>query len=101
MPIARAPNLTRVIEDMKERGYWIAAASGTAAKTIWEEDWDRPLGIVIGNEEAGIRPAVEKACDFSVRIPISGHVESLNASVSAAVLLFEIQRYRKAPMRGA
>lgn len=88
IPVARAPSLIQVIEEMQERGYWIVGATGSAETTIWEMDWDRPLGIVIGSEEKGMRSTVEKACDFHVSIPMRGDVESLNASVAAGILLF-------------
>ncbi len=94
IPIGRTPNLLQVIEEMKERGYWIVGADGTADTTIWEMDWDRPLGIVIGNEEKGLRPLISRACDYRIRIPLSGPVESLNASVAAGLILFAALRSR-------
>lgn len=88
IPIARTSNLTRVLEEMKERGYWIVGLSGEGETSIWDMDWDRPLGIVIGSEEKGMRAGVTKLCDFTVSIPISDRVESLNASVAAGIVLF-------------
>lgn len=96
IPIARTSNMRQVIDEMKERGYWIAGASGQAEMSIWDMDWDRPLGIVIGNEEKGLRPSISAACDFVVRIPLTGHVESLNASVAAGLFLFAAARARVA-----
>jgi len=94
IPIGRTANLLSVIDEMKERGYWIVGADGTAESSIWEMDWDRPLGIIIGNEEKGIRPTILNACDYKIRIPLAGPVESLNASVAAGLFLFAAARNR-------
>ncbi len=94
IPIARAGNLADVIEQLKERGYWVAGAAGEGDTSVWEMDWDRPLAIVIGSEDRGIRPQIAKACDYLVAIPMRGPVESLNASVAAGILLFAAARSR-------
>jgi 23S rRNA (guanosine2251-2'-O)-methyltransferase len=95
VPIARTGNLAGVIEQLKERGYWIAGASGTGETSVWEMDWDRPLALVIGNEERGLRPQIARACDYRVAIPMRGPAESLNASVAAGILLFAAARTRR------
>lgn len=94
LPVARTHNLKLVIEGMKERGYWIAGAEGSGATSMWDMDWDRPLGIVIGSEEKGMMPTVRALCDYEVSIPMPGPAESLNASVAAAILLFQATRCR-------
>ncbi|GIV58945.1 MAG: 23S rRNA (guanosine(2251)-2'-O)-methyltransferase RlmB [Rhodothermaceae bacterium] len=94
VPLARAGNLADVIQQLKERGYWVAGAAGTGATSLWEMDWDRPLALVIGNEEKGLRPRVAGACDYLVSIPMRGPAESLNASVAAGILLFVAMRAR-------
>jgi len=94
MPIARAGNLKQVITGMKERGYWIAGAEGAGKTSMWDMDWDTPLGLVIGSEEKGMAPSVRALCDFEVSIPMRGPAESLNASVAAAILLFQAIRCR-------
>ena len=94
IPIARVPNLGRVIDEMKERGYWIVGADGNGETTVWEMDWDRPLGIVIGSEQKGMRSSIAEACDFRVSIPLRGKVASLNASVAAGIILFAAVRGR-------
>jgi 23S rRNA (guanosine2251-2'-O)-methyltransferase len=73
---------------LKERGYWIAGADGGGETSVWEMDWDRPLAIVMGSESDGMSRKVADQCDYTVRIPIRGAVESLNASVAAGILLF-------------
>jgi len=92
IPIARTSNISRVMEEMKERGYWIVGAAGDGETSIWDMDWDRPLGIVIGSEGKGMRRGVSKMCDFTVSIPISGNVDSLNASVAAGIILVTASR---------
>ena len=95
VPCARVPNLVREVDNLKERGFWIAGASARADKTIYEADLRGPLGIVIGSEGRGISSLLRKKCDFLVRVPSMGHVPSLNASVAAAVILFEVLRQRQ------
>lgn len=94
IPVARVTNLREAILQLKERGYWIVGADGTAQTSCWDQDWDRPIAIVIGSEGTGMRPSIAAACDYLVRIPMRGPAESLNASVAAGVLLFAAIRTR-------
>lgn len=94
IPVARTSHLGNVIEEMKERGYWIAGASGEGDTSVWDMDWDRAIGLVIGSEEKGMKPSIEKQCDFKVSIPIKSEMESLNASVAAGILLIASTRSR-------
>ena len=94
IPVARTGNLAEAIEQLKERGYWIAGAAGDGETSVWAMDWDRPIALVIGSEHRGLRPRVAAACDYHVAIPLRGPVESLNASVAAGVLLFAAARVR-------
>ncbi len=94
--IARVTNLARALETLKEAGYWSVAAEPTGEKTLWNAALDGPLAVVVGAEGAGVRKGMLEHCDFLVRIPMVGQVASLNASVSAAVLLAEVAR-RRAP----
>jgi len=87
--VARTGNIPRLIEQLKERGYWIAGADGSGDATLAEMDWDRPLALVIGSEEKGMSRVVSEACDYRVSIPMESGVESLNASVAAALLLYQ------------
>lgn len=94
IPIARVPKLVDVMEQLKERGYWVAGAAGDGETSVWEMDWDRAVALVIGNEERGLSPRMADACDFRVAIPMRGPAESLNASVAAGILLFAAARVR-------
>lgn len=95
VPIARVTNISNVIEELKREGVWIAGADANAPKAVYEEDLSKvDLGLVIGNEGKGISAKVREKCDFLVSIPQSGTVTSLNASVSAGVLIYEIMRQR-------
>lgn len=94
VPVARVTNLSRALEDLKAGGVWVAAADPEGDQVIWEARLDGPLALVIGAEGAGVRPGVLKHCDLRLRIPMGGQVGSLNASVSAALVLYEAARQR-------
>jgi 23S rRNA (guanosine2251-2'-O)-methyltransferase len=93
-PIARVVNISRALEELKEAGVWVAAADTHSTEPLWKARLDGPLALVIGAEGAGVREGVLKHCDFRLRIPMAGQVGSLNASVSAAILLYEVARQR-------
>lgn len=95
IPIARSDNLPRLLTQLKERGYWIYGAEGTAETSHWEADWDRPAVVVLGSEGEGLAPEVAEACDELVAIPMRGPAESLNVSVAAGLLLFAAARPRQ------
>ncbi len=92
--IAKETNLTNSILYLKNNGYWIAGADLRAAKTIFETDLKMPLALIIGSEGSGIRKNLRDSCDFLLRIPMTGKMDSLNVSVSAGVLLYEIYRQK-------
>ncbi len=94
IPIARVPSLLRMLENAKERGYWVAGAAGEGADRHTDLDWTRPTILVVGSEGRGLSVTVRKACDVLVGITMPGPAESLNASVAAGVLLFEAVRQR-------
>jgi 23S rRNA (guanosine2251-2'-O)-methyltransferase len=96
MRVARETNLKRAIEEMKEAGLWVyaAEAGGTPYTRL---DLTGPLGLVFGSEGRGVRRLVREACDGTVAIPQLGNVGSLNVSVAAAVLLYEVRRQRGWP----
>ncbi|MBN2312212.1 MAG: 23S rRNA (guanosine(2251)-2'-O)-methyltransferase RlmB [Candidatus Hydrogenedentes bacterium] len=93
--LVRATNVARALEALKAAGFWIAALDAGAAQTIWEADLRGRVGLVIGSEGSGIRPLVSRHCDFHLRIPLTGPITSLNASVSAAIALAECLRQRQ------
>jgi len=92
--LVQAVNLVRSIELLKEAGFWIAALDAGAPKVLWEADLKGRIGLVIGGEGKGIRRLVREHCDLHLRIPLTGPITSLNASVSAAIALAECLRQR-------
>ena len=92
--VARVVNLSRALETLKEAGLWIAAADPEGDRTIWDAPLDGPLAIVVGAEGKGVREGVLGHCDFRLQIPMAGRLGSLNASVSAGLLLYEVARQR-------
>lgn len=95
LPLVRVTNLVRAIEELKEAGFWFAALEADAPKTLWEADLAGRIGLVIGSEGKGVRRLVRERCDMHLRIPISGPISSLNASVSAGIALAECVRQRR------
>lgn len=93
-PIARVTNLSRALEALKEAGFWSIAADPDGDRNLFDCRLDGPLAVVVGAEGAGVRKGVLAHCDFRARIPMKGQVASLNASVSAGILLYEIARQR-------
>jgi 23S rRNA (guanosine2251-2'-O)-methyltransferase len=94
LPVIRVTNLVRSLEQLREKGLWLAGLDLQAHETLYELDLSAPLAIVIGNEQKGIRPLVRRKCDFLARIPSSGPLQSLNAATAGAIALAEVQRRR-------
>ena len=94
LPIAVVTNLARYLEEIKTGDLWVAGAAGESGTPMWEADLTGGLAFVFGAEGKGLRPLVRRTCDLFVSIPQLGHVESLNVSVAAAVLLYEARRQR-------
>ena len=92
LPTAMVVNLVRTIEYLKERGFWIYGADAVARMDIQAPDYEGNIALVMGSEGRGIRPLIRKKCDFLISIPMRGQVASLNVSVAAGVILFEILR---------
>jgi 23S rRNA (guanosine2251-2'-O)-methyltransferase len=95
LPIARVKNLVRAMEQMKEAGYWLVGLDERAGKNYTEVDLKGSAGIVLGSEGEGLHELTRKRCDFLVSIPTVGPVRSLNVSVAAGVILFEVVRQRR------
>jgi 23S rRNA (guanosine2251-2'-O)-methyltransferase len=89
LPIVQVKNLPRAIDDLKDRNIWVYGAAGEAKRSLGQLDFNRPLAIVIGSEGDGLRRLVREKCDELLSIPIKGKVQSLNASVAAAILIHE------------
>ena len=92
--IARVTNITESIKYLKKNGLWIYGLDMEGASDIYDTDLTGPIGLVIGNEGSGISKLVLQNCDFVIKIPMVGHIESLNASVSAAISMYEIIRQK-------
>jgi len=96
VPVARVTNLTRLIEQLKERNVWVVGTAGDATMLYTEWDWTRPTAVVLGGEGAGLHRLVREHCDALVRLPLIGRIESLNVSVAAGVVFYEALRQRAA-----
>lgn len=97
MPVARVTNIVQTLKLLKRRGLWIVGADLSGTQSHYDCPLTGPLGIVIGSEGQGMSRLVRENCDFLVRIPMLGEIESLNASVAAGVLLYEAVRQRTQP----
>jgi 23S rRNA (guanosine2251-2'-O)-methyltransferase len=94
VPVAVVPNLARYLAEIKSGDMWVVGAAGESATPMWKADLSGGVAFVFGAEGKGLRPLVRRTCDLEVSIPQLGHVESLNVSVAAAVLLYEARRQR-------
>lgn len=93
VPVAKVTNIAQTIDALKERGVWVAGAEA-GGDTMYKTDLSGSMALVIGSEGEGISRLVKEKCDFLVEIPMFGDVNSLNASVAAAVLMYEVVRRR-------
>ena len=93
MPIARVTNLNRTIDELKARGVWIVGASMDGV-SAFSADLSGPMALVVGSEGEGISRLTLEKCDLRIAIPMKGHIDSLNASVAAGVLMYAIARAR-------
>ena len=93
MPVVRVSNITRTIDELKERGIWIAVCD-MDGESYYDANLSGPIAIVIGNEGKGISRLVKEHCDFTVSIPLCGSINSLNASNAGAVVMYEVRRQR-------
>ncbi|MBS3964783.1 MAG: 23S rRNA (guanosine(2251)-2'-O)-methyltransferase RlmB [Methylomonas sp.] len=94
VPVYQVTNLARSLRWLKEQGIWVAGSAGEAEQSLYAADLDRPLALVMGAEGSGMRHLTRQHCDFLVKIPMVGQVESLNVSVAAGVMLYEAFRQR-------
>lgn len=92
-PVAKVTNLVRTIEELKEKGIWFVCAD-MGGESMYRLNLTGPIGMIVGNEGEGVSRLVREACDFTASIPMKGDIDSLNASVAAGVLAFEIARQR-------
>jgi 23S rRNA (guanosine2251-2'-O)-methyltransferase len=94
LPVTVVANLAQALRWLRDRGFWIVGTAADGERLYWEPLPVLPIVLVIGGEHRGMRPSIRKLCDWVVRIPLRGAVESLNASAAAAVVLFELRRQR-------
>lgn len=92
-PVAKVTNLSKTIEDLKEKGLWFVCAD-MGGESMYKLNLKGPIGLVIGNEGDGVSRLVKEKCDFIASIPMKGDIDSLNASVATGVLAYEIVRQR-------
>lgn len=94
--VAKATNMNRLIDDLKDRNIWVVGTSGEATMSYADWDWTTPSALVMGSEGDGLHRLVAENCDALVKIPMYGKIESLNVSVATGVVLFEALRQREA-----
>ena len=92
-PVAKVTNIANTIEELKKEGLWFVCAD-MGGETMYKLNLKGPIGLVIGNEGEGVSRLVKEKCDFVAAIPMMGNIDSLNASVAAGVLAYEIVRQR-------
>ena len=95
VPVYVVTNLARTLRWLKTEGVWVVGTTGEAQSTLFKSDFTVPMALVIGAEEKGMRRLTREQCDFLVKLPMLGTVESLNLSVATGVLLYEVLRQRQ------
>lgn len=93
-PVAKVTNIKKTMEELKKEGLWFVCAD-MGGEVMYDLDLKGPMGIVIGNEGQGVSRLVKETCDFVASIPMKGEIDSLNASVAAGVLAYEVFRQRR------
>ena len=92
--VAEVNNLVNTLKQLKKHGYWIVGSDGSATQMYTDIDYDMNIVLIIGSEGKGMSRLVKEECDFIVKLPMKGRVTSLNASVAAGILLYNIERSR-------
>ena len=95
VPVAKVVNIVNTIEALKKAGVWIVGAEAGGDTVYWDADFIRPTALVLGGEDKGVRRLVREHCDYLVSLPLMGKISSLNVSVAAGALLFEVLRQRR------
>jgi len=94
IPVVKVVNIVNTIEELKKQGIWIAAAEAEGDRVYWQADFRVPMALVLGGEDRGVRRLVREHCDYVVSLPLKGHISSLNVSVAAGIMLYEVLRQR-------
>lgn len=92
--VAKVTNISQTLQYLKEKGLWIAGADMDGKKSYFEADLTGPIALVVGSEGGGVGRLIKENCDFLVRLPMKGHISSLNAGVAGAIVMYEILRQR-------
>ena len=100
MPLCRVTNMVQTIKYLKQKNIWIVGAHPLAKEVFWDSRLDGPLALIIGSEGKGLGPLIRKNCDILVGLPMVGRLNSLNASVAAALLAYEVFRQRRLVAHG-
>ena len=95
VPVVKVANIANVLEDLKKEGVWVAGAEAGSEMMYWDADFVRPTAMVLGGEDKGVRRLVRERCDYLLSLPLMGSITSLNVSVAAGVLLYEVLRQRR------
>ncbi len=95
VPVVKVVNIVNTIEELKKTGIWVAAAEAGGDRQYWDADFTRPTALVLGGEDKGVRRLVREHCDYTLSLPLMGKISSLNVSVAAGILLYEVLRQRK------
>lgn len=94
MPVVKVSNISNTLKKLKDKGLWIYGADMSGDKNYYENNLSGPIGIVIGSEGSGMSRLVKEKCDVLVQIPMRGKVSSLNASVAASIIMYDVLRQR-------
>lgn len=94
VPVARIGNIAQTLKALKEKGFWVAGADMEGKETCYEANLIGPLVLVVGSEGKGMSRLTKESCDFLVRIPMAGKINSLNASVAGSILMYEAMKQR-------
>ncbi len=95
VPVVKVVNITNTIEELKKAGVWVVGAEAGGERAYWDADFVRPTALVLGGEGKGVRKLVKERCDYLVSLPLMGNISSLNVSVAAGALLYEVLRQRR------
>lgn len=94
IPVVKSGNLITIIDKLKEAGFWIVGTDMQADHLYYDTIYDKPIALIIGSEGKGMRQSIRKHCDILIKIPMSGQIQSLNASVAAGIVMFEIAKQK-------
>jgi 23S rRNA (guanosine2251-2'-O)-methyltransferase len=92
--VARVTNIVQTIEYLKKQNIWVVGTDSTGEKAFYESDLKGAIALVIGSEGKGMTRLIGENCDFTVNIPMKGRISSLNASVAAGIVMYEVSRQR-------